>query len=126
MGAAGAALDLSCEFAAPGFAGCGPDAALGWMRPFLDAFPGLHHAVLGTVEGEDAVAFELDIAGTHPAPLAGPAGEIPPTGRDIRISAGNVWRVRQGRVTSYHIYFDQMGFMVQLGLVPDAPAQARA
>ena len=96
------------------------------MHPFLDAFPGIHHHVLGTIEAQGAVAFELDIAGTHTAPLAGPAGEIPPTGRDVRIAAGNVWHVSDRRITSYHIYFDQMGFMVQLGLVPEAPGEAHA
>jgi steroid delta-isomerase-like uncharacterized protein len=124
--AVSAAIDPSCDFAAPGFTARGADAAIGWMRPFLTAFPGIHHEVLATVEAQDAVAFELDIAGTHTAPLAGPAGEIPPTGRDIRIAAGNFWRVGDGRITSYHIYFDQMGFMAQLGLVPDAPAEAHA
>ena len=121
-----AAVDPSCEFAAPGFEGEGPDAVTGWMRPFLAAFPGIHHHVRGTIEAQDAVAFELDISGTHSAPLAGPAGELPPTGRDVRFSAGNLWRVSDGRITSYHIYFDQMGLMAQLGLVPDAPGAARA
>lgn len=127
LDAVAAAIDPSCDFVAPGFNGRGPDAAVGWMRPFLAAFPGIHHDVLTTVESEDAVAFELDIAGTHTAPLVGPAGEIPPTGRDIRIAAGNIWRVSDARIASYHIYFDQMAFMVQLGLVPgNAPAEAHA
>jgi predicted ester cyclase len=125
LDAVAAAFDPSCDFVAPGFEGRGPDAAVGWMRPFLAAFPGIHHEVLGTVEVEDAVAFELNIAGTHTAPLVGPAGEIPPTGHDVRFAAGNFWRVSDARIASYHIYFDQMGFMVQLGLVPDAPAEAR-
>jgi predicted ester cyclase len=126
LDAVGAALDPSCDFVAPGFSGRGPDAVVGWMRPFLAAFPGLHHEVLGTVEAEDAVAFELDIAGTHTAPLVGPTGEIPPTGRDVRIAAANIWRVSDRRIASYHVYFDQLGFMVQLGLVPGAPAEAHA
>jgi predicted ester cyclase len=126
LDAVAAALDPSCDFVAPGFSGHGPDAAVGWMRPFLGAFPGIHHKVLATVEAEDAIAFELEIAGTHTAPLAGPGGEIPPTGRDIRIVAANLWRLSDGRVASYHIYFDQMGFMVQLGLVPDPSAEAHA
>ena len=120
--AARAALDPSCAFAAPGIEGEGPDAVLGWIRPFLAAFPGSQHQVRRTVEAQDAVAFELEIAGTHTAPLAGPAGKIPPTGRDVRIAAANVWSVNDGRIVSYHIYFDQLGFMVQLGLVPD-PSQ---
>src|SRR4051795_10497996 len=80
LDAVGAAIDPSCDFAAPGFSGRGPDAAIGWMRPFLAAFPGIPPEVLDTVEAEDDVAFELVIAGTHTAPLIGPAGEIPATG----------------------------------------------
>jgi ketosteroid isomerase-like protein len=124
LDAVAAAIDPSCDFVAPGFSGRGPDAAVGWMRPFVDAFPGIHHSVLVTIEADDAVAFELEIAGTHSAPLVGPAGEIPPTGRDMRIFAANVWRVQDGRVVSYHVFFDQMAFMIQLGLVPDPSAHA--
>jgi hypothetical protein len=35
-------------------------------------------------------------------------------------------RVSDGRIASYHVYFDQLGFMVQLGVVPGAPAEAHA
>lgn len=118
----GAALDPACEFVAPGFSGTGPDDVVGWMRPFLAAFPGIHHEVLGIVEDGDRVAFELRIAGTHSAPLVGPGGTIAATGRDVSFSAGNHWRIADGRISSYHIYFDQMGFMAQLAPAPAADA----
>jgi ketosteroid isomerase-like protein len=76
--------------------------------------------VLTTVEAQDTVALELEITGTHTAPLAGPGGELSPTGREIRLRVANIWRVRDGRVTSYRVYFDQATFMAQLGLVPGA------
>jgi steroid delta-isomerase-like uncharacterized protein len=113
-------LDENCEFAAPGFGGPGRDPAIAWMRPFLDAFPDIGHRVLTTVEAGDAVALELEITGTHTAPLAGPGGELSPTGREIRLRVANIWRVRDGRIASYHVYFDQATFMAQLGLVPGA------
>jgi steroid delta-isomerase-like uncharacterized protein len=126
LDAVGARLDPECDFAAPGFAARGGEAVVGWMSPFLAAFPGIHHEVLDVVEGDGAVAVEIRIAGTHTAPLAGPGGAIPPTGREISFDAANVWRVRDGRITEYRIYFDQMGFMGQLGLIPGAPAAANA
>src|SRR3954454_17952320 len=126
LDAVAAALDPSCDFLAPGFSGHGPDAAVGWMRPFLGAFPGIHHKVLGTVEAADAIAFELEIAGTHTAPLVGPGGEIPRTGRDIRIVAATLWRLSAGRVASYHIWSDQTGSMFQLAPAPGASPEAHA
>ena len=37
----------------------------------------------------------------------------------------DVITVRAGRITSHRIYFDQLGFMTQLGLMPK-PASATA
>lgn len=124
--AVGARLDPDCDFAAPGFAARGREAVLGWMRPFLEAFPGIHHEVLGVVEGDGAVAVEIRIVGTHTAPLPGPAGAVPPTGRDIALDAANLWRIRDDRIAEYRIYFDQMALMGQLGLIPEAAAETNA
>ena len=60
---------------------------------------------------------ELELTGTHTAPLIGPAGTVEPTGRPLRLGAVNVWRVREGRIASYHIYFDQLSFLMPLGLI---------
>jgi ketosteroid isomerase-like protein len=48
-----------------------------------------------------------------------PDGEIPATGASLRLRVANVWRVADGSITAYHIYFDQLEFMSQLGLLPD-------
>ena len=63
-------------------------------------------------------AFELHIRGTHTAPLVSPQGEIPATGRSIDFRSCDMVRLEDGRLATYHVYFDQMGFMHQLGLVP--------
>ena len=86
------------------------------MRPFVEAFPDIKHRVIDPIESDGRIAFELEITGTHTAPLVGPGGEIPPTGKPIQLAAANVWTVAGGKIASYHIYFDQMSFMGQLGL----------
>ena len=116
-------LAPDCEFHAPGVQLTGPEGAVAWMRPFLDAFPDLHHHIGPVVASDDRVAFELQIHGTHTAPLATPQGELPPTQRTLYLAASNFWRlVDDGAIASYHIYFDQIEFMVALGLVPQEGA----
>jgi predicted ester cyclase len=111
-------LTEDCEFAAPGFQGTGRASVVTFMRPFLDAFPDLTHELEGFVDGDDSVAFELHIRGTHTAPMASPQGEIPPTGKRVDFWSCDMVRLRDGRYASYHVYFDQLDFMGQLGLLP--------
>ena len=111
-----------CDFAAPGLSGRGPEPAIGWMAPFLDAFPDIRHEIGPIAERDGIVAFELHVKGTHTAPLRSPEGEIPPTGRPLDLPAVNVWRVEDGRIAAYHIYFDQMAFLGQMGLLPEPAA----
>jgi steroid delta-isomerase-like uncharacterized protein len=117
----GAIEDLmtpDCAFAAPGVESTGRETVIAFMRPFLDAFPDPTHEVESYVEAGDGCAFELHIRGTHTAPLASPQGEIPATGKSVDFRSCDMVRLEDGRFASYHVYFDQMGFMQQLGLVP--------
>jgi len=59
------------------------------------------------------------VTGTHLKPLANPAGPpIPPTNRKIRVANCSVYRVQGGKVVEVHEYFDQLGFLAQLGVAP--------
>jgi steroid delta-isomerase-like uncharacterized protein len=111
-----ARLAPDCEFSAPGFTATGAENVIAFMGPFLAAFPDIAHEVLSTVEAGDTVALELAITGTHTEPLAGPGGALPPTGRRMDLRAANVWRVADGRIASYHVYFDTGTLMAQLGV----------
>jgi steroid delta-isomerase-like uncharacterized protein len=69
-------------------------------------------------EGDTAVA-EWRWQGTHTAAIAMPDGtEIPPTGKAVEISAVTVMTVRDRKVTRQRVYFDNVGMMSQLGLMP--------
>jgi predicted ester cyclase len=86
------------------------------MAPFLAAFPDIHHRVVRTVQAGDMVAIEVEITGTHTEPSRRPGGELPPTGQSIAFTAANFWRVADGRITRYHVYFDTATLMGQLSV----------
>jgi hypothetical protein len=49
-------------------------------------------------------------------------GSIPATGKQIRVRDCDVATVEGGLVARHHFCFDQMGFLGQLGLLPEMPA----
>jgi steroid delta-isomerase-like uncharacterized protein len=111
-------LHPDVDFAAPGPVVGNADVQVGWMQPFLAAFPDLEHRIVSAVERDGTVAAEVTITGTFTKSLSSPQGEIPPTNRRMELMAANVFGVRDGRITLHHIYFDQMAMLGQLGLLP--------
>ncbi len=74
--------------------------------------------ILSTAESDDTVALEARFTATHTGPLASPDGDIPPTGKAVNLAYADVLRFAGGRIRSEHVYFDQLGFLTQLGLMP--------
>jgi len=111
-----------CVMTAPGGVTLqGPEQIAQWMTVFYTAFPSISHPIDRIVPAGNTVAVELHAVGTHTGPLASPAGEVPATGRDISLRVANLITVNDDdRVTSVHVYFDQMQMLQQLGLVPTA------
>jgi steroid delta-isomerase-like uncharacterized protein len=106
---------------APGVELHGKEEIERWIRVFITAFPDLKHEVRATIETTDACVAEVRFSGTHTGPLASPDGEIPPTGKPFVLDYVHVSRFEEGRIESDHVYFDQLTFLSQLGLLP-APA----
>ncbi len=46
------------------------------------------------------------------------AFDIPATGRKVEFRLCNVHRIKNGKFVSLHQYYDALGFMQQLGLIP--------
>jgi ketosteroid isomerase-like protein len=52
-----------------------------------------------------------------------PTGEtLPATGKEVRVRSCDVARVEGGEITSHHFYFDQLEFLIQLGLMREMSA----
>ena len=103
----------------------GLEAFQGYLQVFRAAFPDGRLVLKAAVEAGDTIAVEGSFTGTHNGPLAGPAGTIPPTGRKLDLPYADFFRIRNGRIVSHHVYYDQVGFLTQLGLM-SGPASADA
>lgn len=81
---------------------------------FLSAFPGIQHTIEDQVAEGDKVASRIVVRGTHGAEFQG----IPPTGKEIAITAMNIHRVSNGKIVEHWINSDSFGMLQQLGVIP--------
>jgi ketosteroid isomerase-like protein len=88
---------------------------------FMRAAPDMKLTIKDVYEGGDTVIVEGTFSGTHTGPLSGPAGDIPASGRHFKLDYADFFKVRDGKVIAHHVYFDQLSFLGQLGVIP-APA----
>lgn len=88
-----------------------------------EAFSQNHTEIKTLANCSDTVTLELVVTTTHTGTLRAPQGDVPATGKTISIPYCNVVRIEAGLVDSVHLYFDQLEFMAQLGLLPQ-PVQA--
>jgi predicted ester cyclase len=104
-----------------GFSGRGLEFAATFWSVWQGAFPD-NQVTLKTVVGEGSEGAEESVLnGTHTGVLPSPAGEVPPTGRHVSIPFAGLHTVRNDKWVSFHVYFDQVELLTQLGLMP-APA----
>ncbi|EMF56922.1 MULTISPECIES: nuclear transport factor 2 family protein [Streptomyces] len=102
----------------------GRDEIAEYWRQMTDAVPGATYESLASFEVGDTAIDEGVYSGRNSGPLAFPDGTtLPATQRDIRMRGVDFATVRDGRITSYRLYFDQLDFLNQLGLLPEDPAQ---
>ena len=99
----------------------GRDQIVAWLSEFVAAFPDASFETAREHECGDTAINEGYFVGTNTGPLAMPNGEnIPATGRRVLMRACDAATVEDGVVTSHRFYFDQLDFLGQLGLAPEA------
>jgi steroid delta-isomerase-like uncharacterized protein len=79
----------------------------------LAAFPDLHFTIEDQIVTDDKVSTRWTAEGTN----TGAFGEVPPTGRRMRVDGLILDRVENGRVVERWEQWDQMAMMRQLGLL---------
>lgn len=89
-----------------------------------EAFPDIHREIFDIYAINDVVVVELAIRGTHQGALITPEGTVPATGRMIDVPCCDVFRLKDGKVTSFHCYNAASIMMEQLGLLDVASPQA--
>lgn len=91
-----------------------------YLETFKRAMPDARAIIERQYEAGDTVIVEGRFLGTHTGPLAGDDGDIEPTGASVDLRFADFSRVQDGKIASYHTYYDQVGLLTQLGLMDDS------
>jgi steroid delta-isomerase-like uncharacterized protein len=96
------------------------EEVIAWFRGFFDAVPDLHmeveDVVVGGEPGRERVTVRWHITGTFSGkPYMG----IEPTGRPIDLRGMDLIQVEDGRVAGNNVYYDQLSFARQIGMLPE-------
>jgi steroid delta-isomerase-like uncharacterized protein len=95
------------------------EEVVAWFRRFFDAVPDLHMEVedvaVAGEPGRERVTVRWHVTGTFSgAPYMG----IEPTGRAVDLRGMDLIDVEDGRVAGNNIYYDQLAFARQIGMLP--------
>jgi heme-degrading monooxygenase HmoA/ketosteroid isomerase-like protein len=90
-------------------------AETGW-NTYHEAFPDIRLETVAIHADDRGGVHEGRATGTHTGTLRGPLGDITPTGRAARTEFCGVYRFDDGKITGFHLYFDQMELLSQLGI----------
>ncbi|WP_020136015.1 ester cyclase [Streptomyces sp. 351MFTsu5.1] len=98
----------------------GRDDIVEYWRRMTEAVPDARFESLHSYEVGDTAIDEGFYHGRNTGPIQLPdGGTLPATGKEIRIRGVDIATVKDGRITDYRLYFDEMEFLGQLGLLPD-------
>jgi steroid delta-isomerase-like uncharacterized protein len=92
----------------------GPEEIARYFEDAFAAIPDFHMEVLTIAEQGEDVFVHWRLTGTHGGPLLG----IEPTGKKLAIDGMDHFVVRDGKVVSNFVVFDQMQYGRQLGMMP--------
>ncbi|MCX4907869.1 ester cyclase [Streptomyces sp. NBC_00878] len=99
----------------------GRDNIVEYWKHMTEAVPEATFEAVYSCEVGDTAIDEGYFSGKNTGPLVLPSGEsLPATQKEIRIRGVDFATIdADGRIASYRLYFDQMDFLGQLGLLPD-------
>lgn len=93
------------------------------LRGIFAAFPDMHfpehmahvHTNVKDREGVLTWTFTATMSG----PLESPEGRLPATGKRVEVSGATLNRFRDDKLEHFTLYYDVLGMMQQLGLMPE-------
>jgi hypothetical protein len=112
---------LDADVAIPGASAQGREQIGALWGAFISAFPDGQLTELLRLDCGGYIVSENNLSGTHTAPLVTPQGEIPATGNSVSVDGVSIFKIENDEIQSEHLYFDQVTFLAQLGLMPAQP-----
>jgi carboxymethylenebutenolidase len=82
--------------------------------------PDVQMTNVSTTVGCDQVVDELIISFTHTTPIDWMLPGVPPTGKHVEMAVVVIVGFKDGKISHEHIYWDQAGVLVQIGLLNPA------
>jgi steroid delta-isomerase-like uncharacterized protein len=109
----------SAEVVVPGIPKGGKSHFELYMQGFNQGFPDAKMEIVSMIESGDTAAGEINYSGTNTGSMPSPAGGmLPATGKKVVLPGAFIVKVKDGKISSFHGYFDQAGMAQQLGLSP--------
>ena len=90
------------------------EGGFAYLFGFMNAFPDSRVTIDDMIAEGDQVVTKKTLTGTH----TGALGEIPATGKSVKLQFVDIMRVRDGRIVEHWLSMDQLSFMQQLGVIP--------
>ncbi len=115
-------LSDDVEFGSPAGTIKGSAEVRQFLQGYQLGFPDAKFAVSAVYGSGQTAALEGAYSGTNSGPLTSPSGEIPATGKYASVLFVTVLETDGERITGHRAYWDQVGFMAQLGLTPAPPS----
>jgi predicted ester cyclase len=109
---------VDAELVAPGGQASGRDNVIAFLGVFGEAFPDICLEIKQLISDGSAASAEGLLVGTHDGVLHTPNGDVAPTGRPVELRWAAVYLTDGDTLKSEHLFFDQMDFLGQLGLLP--------
>lgn len=96
----------------------GPEGIKQLVPMYRAAFPDIHFTAADIIADGDRVVVRWDVRGTHRGELMG----IEPTGREVRLTTIEIFRLTDGKIAEQWVLVDNLGMLQQLGVFTP-PAQ---
>lgn len=89
-----------------------------YWRQFIDGFPDARWEEISKVESGNRAVDEGYFIGTNTGSLQLPTGEsMEATGKQVKLRSVDIATVEDGKITEHHLYYDELDFQRQLGLI---------
>lgn len=114
-------FEAADQFISPAFTGLGPDGGAGpagfkaVVTRLRTGFPDIHFTLHDLFAANNRVALRWTWEGTH----RGPFMNFPPTEKRVRQEGIVLYRFEGGQVVEARVQFDRLGFLQQLGILPE-------